>query len=120
MLILATALLVAERVPDVVGISGDLKLYTVVACRNGRQVPLELRDLATLVQVLENQDEEQTNQRGSSSGEAHEFVFLSKLGLALRASVLNEKVVRFVVTKAVPAPSPIVDPKARVTICISR
>jgi len=97
LLILATALLVIQSVPHVVGFGWDLELNRVITACNGGKVPLELSDFAAFVEVLEDQDEDHTDQGGSSNGQAHEVVLGGKLGLALDAGILNEEIIRLIV-----------------------
>ena len=102
---LTTALFVCAGVPDVVSGGWDFELNTVVTGSHSGQVPLELCDLTTLVQGLQNEHEQETDSRGSSTGEAHEIVLGGKLSLVLNASVLNKEIIRLVVAQIIKAAS---------------
>ena len=88
---LATALLIGAVVPLLVSLCGDFEFNRVVTSSDSREVPFELLDLAALVEVLEDNNEEQTDQRSSCGCDNKMVVLGGLVCFVLNACVLHEK-----------------------------
>lgn len=94
----STRALVDGLVPVSVGVCRNVELKSVVTGCHGRDIPLQLLNLASLEQLLEKQDKEETDQASGGRGDVKVFILGCLLSLRLDAGVLDKEEVGWVTT----------------------